>query len=69
MQRTIQVEKEGSDATVVWNPWIAKSKAMPDFGDDEWVQMLCVETANAADYGVKLPPGQTHRMTTRVSVL
>jgi len=42
---------------------------MPDFGDEEWLEMLCVETANAADCAVKLPAGHTHRMTTRVSVL
>ena len=28
---------------VVWNPHIAKSKRMDDFGDDEWTQMCCIE--------------------------
>ncbi len=35
-RRRIVVSKSGSATTVVWNPWIAKAKAMPDFGDDEW---------------------------------
>ncbi|MDB6032015.1 MAG: Aldose 1-epimerase [Verrucomicrobiales bacterium] len=35
LARTILVEKKGSASTVVWNPWIDKAKAMPDFGDDE----------------------------------
>jgi glucose-6-phosphate 1-epimerase len=69
LKRTITVEKEGSNATVVWNPWIAKAKAMPDFGDDEWPQMLCIEAANAVDCAVKLPANATHRMGTRLSVL
>src|ERR1041385_6723822 len=27
--RTIRVEKSGANSTVVWNPWIAKARAMP----------------------------------------
>jgi len=68
LERTIRVEKEGSDTTVVWNPWIAKAKAMPDFGDDEWPQMICVETANVGDSPVRLQAGQTHRMKVRIAV-
>ena len=56
------VEKGGSDVTVVWNPWIAKAHAMPDFGDDEWPQMLCLETGNAADHAISLAPGHRHEM-------
>jgi glucose-6-phosphate 1-epimerase len=66
--RTITIEKSGSDATVVWNPWIAKAKAMADFGDDEWPRMLCIETANAAECAVHLAPRSTHRMTARIRV-
>ncbi len=64
--RRINVEKTGSNTTVVWNPWIAKAKAMADFGDDEWPIMLCVETANALENAVTVAPGQTHEMQTRV---
>ena len=59
-QRRLMVEKSGSDATVVWNPWIAKAKAMPDFGDDEWPNMLCIETCNVREHAVTIPPGQSH---------
>jgi glucose-6-phosphate 1-epimerase len=62
LKRSITVEKEGSLSTVVWNPWINKSKAMQDFGDEEWPGMLCVETANVGDAAVTLEAGQTHRM-------
>jgi glucose-6-phosphate 1-epimerase len=61
--RNISVAKSGSDATVVWNPWIAKAKSMPDFGDDEWPNMMCIETANVGDVAVKLDPGKAHTMT------
>lgn len=54
--RTIRVEKSGSRSTVVWNPWIAKSKAMDDFGDDEYPGMLCVESGNVGRNKITLPP-------------
>jgi len=66
--RRIRVAKTGSRSTVVWNPWVAKSKAMPDFGDDEWPGMICVETANAADNAVTLPAHTSHVMTAAISI-
>ena len=67
-QRQIVVGKSGSSTTVVWNPWVAKAKAMPDFGDEEWPEMVCVETANAGDDAVTLAPGATHGMTATLEV-
>ena len=67
-KRRIVVAKEGSRTTVVWNPWIAKARAMPDFGDDEWPAMVCVEAANALDDAYTLAPGATHTLRTRLSV-
>ena len=58
LRRTIRVRKSGSLSTVVWNPWIAKSIRMPDFGDDEYPHMVCVESGNIATNAVTLNPGQ-----------
>ena len=66
--RRIRVSKTGSRSSVVWNPWVAKSRAMPDFGDDEWPGMICIETANAAANAVTLPGHASHRMTAVISV-
>ena len=66
--RKITVEKSGSQTTVVWNPWTAKAAAMADFGDEEWPQMLCIETANAGANAVLLPPGEKHSMRAVISV-
>ena len=55
--RTIRIEKSGSASTVVWNPWIDKSRAMPDFGDEEFHRMVCVESGNVAKNKVILPSG------------
>ncbi len=64
--RRMSVAKTGSQATVIWNPWIAKSRAMEDFGDDEWQGMICMETANVAEHAVTLPSGANHVMTARI---
>lgn len=64
--RRIVIEKEGSNSTVVWNPWSEKAKAFSDFGDDEWQRMVCVESANAADNAITLGPGESHEMRVRL---
>jgi glucose-6-phosphate 1-epimerase len=66
--RTITVEKENSATTVVWNPWVDKSRAMPDFGDDEWPGMICIETANVGDDAVRLGAGESHHLRARIRV-
>ena len=52
---------------VVWNPWIEKSKRMPDFGDDEYLRMVCVETGNMATR-IALAPNQQWQGGTVLSV-
>ncbi|WP_372717864.1 D-hexose-6-phosphate mutarotase [Novipirellula sp.] len=69
MARSIQVSKSNSQCTVVWNPWISKSAAMPDFGNDEWTSMACIETANVGSYSRTLKPGESHVMTADVSII
>jgi glucose-6-phosphate 1-epimerase len=66
--RRIIIEKSGSNSTVIWNPWIEKNEGMSDMPIDGWKQMLCVETANAADNALSLSPGASHRLTVRIRV-
>ena len=68
MARAITVSKSGSASTVVWNPWDMKAAAMPDYDDNEWDGMVCVETVNVADNAVTIPPGDVHVMQARISV-
>ncbi|KAK9757863.1 hypothetical protein RND81_01G191300 [Saponaria officinalis] len=56
-KRTIVVRKKGLPDVVVWNPWDKKSKAMLDFGDEEYKQMLCVDGA-AVENPITLKPGE-----------
>ncbi|MEI8206660.1 MAG: D-hexose-6-phosphate mutarotase, partial [Kiritimatiellales bacterium] len=60
MKRRILVSKKGSRSTVVWNPWVAKATRMPDYGNDEYPKMVCVETANCGPDALNLAPDQTH---------
>lgn len=68
-QRRIRVEKSGSLSTVVWNPWIAKAQRMSDFGDEEYLQMLCVESGNVAENMISLPPGKSSSLRLELSTL
>jgi glucose-6-phosphate 1-epimerase len=65
--RKIRVEKEGSASTVVWNPWITKAQQMPDFGNDEFEQMVCVESGNVASNQIKLFPGKSSTLKVKLS--
>ncbi len=67
--RRLLVEKTGSETTVVWNPWIEKARALPDLADDEWREMLCIESGNAADNAISLPPGGRHEMRVTIRSL
>jgi glucose-6-phosphate 1-epimerase len=58
--RTIHIEAEGSSSAVVWNPWIETARSMGDLRDDDYLRMLCVETANAGPDRITLAPGESH---------
>jgi glucose-6-phosphate 1-epimerase len=66
--RRTRVAKENSRTTVVWNPWVQKAHSLSDFADDEWMQMICIETSNVSDFAVDLAPGQHHKMKALVRV-
>jgi glucose-6-phosphate 1-epimerase len=67
-ERAVRVAKRGSRSTVVWNPWADRARQLADFGDEEYREMLCVETANAADDAITVAPLGTHRLAAIVSV-
>jgi glucose-6-phosphate 1-epimerase len=68
MRRRIVISKTGSETTVVWNPWVDKARALSDFGDDEWPEMVCVETCNVSVHAVTLAPGEQHLMSATIDV-
>lgn len=66
-KRCLRVENQGTNCIVVWNPWRETARSLPDFGTDEWQEMVCVEAANVADHALQLAPGQTHSMGTTLT--
>lgn len=66
--RKLIVDKLGSGTTVVWNPWIEKSKRLGDLPDEAFHGFLCAEAANANESAVRISPGAEHVIVTTVSV-
>ncbi len=69
LDRKIQIDKKGSQSTVIWTPWERKAHQIADMSKDEgWRKMLCVETANAMENLVMINPGYTHVLAVKYTV-
>ncbi len=68
LNRRIRISKKGSHSTIVWNPWSAKASAMADMDEGCHANMVCVETANAADDVVAIAPREEYKLWVRYSV-
>lgn len=68
LDRRIVIEKRGSRSTVVWNPWIDKSKRLGDLGDEDYHDFVCIETANAHDDVVSVNPSEHHTLRAIIGV-
>ena len=71
--RRIHIAKQGSRSTVLWTPWLEKADKMGDFGPGKagqggWREMVCVESGNALDDVVTVPPGASHSLSVTYSV-
>ncbi len=61
LRRTIRVEKFNSQSTVVWNPWTTQ-KMPEDWGQNEHLQMVCVESGNVKQNKLSLAQGTTAKL-------
>ncbi|MCW8328316.1 D-hexose-6-phosphate mutarotase [Photobacterium sp. SDRW27] len=66
-ERQIQVNNQGHNAAVIWNPWQELSISMGDMADNSYETMVCVESTIHGD-GVELSPGESHTLSTLISV-
>jgi glucose-6-phosphate 1-epimerase len=65
--REVRVVTQGSNSTVIWNPWSEKSKQLSQFGESDYKSMVCIETANVVNDSVKLEPGQSHVLAVEIA--
>jgi glucose-6-phosphate 1-epimerase len=65
--RRITLSSQGARSVVLWNPWIAKSRRMADFGDNEYQQMVCLETANVRRAAWEVEPHGERRLVLEIA--
>ncbi len=68
LNRQVQIAKQNSHSTVVWNPWAEGARALSDLGEDEWEHMVCVEASNILDNAIELAPSETHTITVTMAI-
>lgn len=51
----MRIQKYNFPDTVVSNPWQEKARDIPDFGDDEFPNMICVESGHVSSPVILLP--------------
>lgn len=56
-----------SQSSVIWNPWVEKSKRLSQFPENGFESMLCIESANVLDDHVSLAPSNSHTLTVNIS--
>jgi glucose-6-phosphate 1-epimerase len=69
LHRRLDVAKQNSRTTVIWNPWSQKAATMSDLGNDQWTQMLCIEASNVPPYAIEVATGACHRMSAVITTL
>lgn len=62
--RTIHLDKIGSNNTIVWNP----NKDLAEMSLGQYKNFICVEPANQGDTFITLPPQQKHKITMSIDV-
>lgn len=64
LNRIINLEKSGSNNTVVWNP----NKDLAEMSKGQYKKFVCVEPSNQGDNFVCLNPGEKHKLAMTVQV-
>ncbi len=67
--RTISILRDGSGSSIVWNPGEELAAGMSDLGAEQCHGFIALETSAVPAEGLSLRYGETHRLTTRVTVV
>lgn len=68
LNRTITINSQSSNSTVIWNPWIESTAKFSDMNNDSYKQFICIETANVFDDSVTIASGASHTLTATFDV-
>ena len=64
-KRLVKVKQANANSTVIWNPWIEKSKGMADFPSMGYINMVCIEAANTREL-INIAPGESHTISQEI---
>jgi len=64
--RSTEIKNEGSSSTVVWNPWIEKSKRLSAISEHAYESFVCIETANAFEDFKIVQPNESYTLKTTI---
>lgn len=62
LQRRVELDTEGANSTIVWNPWHAKTARLSQMAADDWQRFCCIESANVRERSLTLAAGQQHTL-------
>jgi glucose-6-phosphate 1-epimerase len=68
LKRQIAISSSGCSTAVVWNPWVEIAASMADLDGDDYLRMLCVETANVGPETVTIAAGDSYRLTAEYAI-
>ncbi|KAK4721493.1 hypothetical protein R3W88_011726 [Solanum pinnatisectum] len=67
-KRTFVLHKESLQDTILWNPWDKVSKALPDFGMEDYKIMMLVDSTNF-EKPIVLKPNQEWKCCQEIAVV
>ncbi|OHT14824.1 putative glucose-6-phosphate 1-epimerase [Tritrichomonas foetus] len=66
--RTIRVEREGSNCSVVWNIW-ERASGFNDMPDNDYRKYVCIEAANTSGDIIHLGPNEEHVLGAKTTIV
>ena len=66
-KKIILLKTQGSESTIVWNPWIKKCSTMSNMQKNDYKSFVCIESANAFDDFKLIKSSQNHTLSLTVS--
>ena len=68
LNRNIVVTSTNSKTAIVWNPGAKIAAKMADLGEQDYLNFVCVETANAADEIIEVAAQEQYKLTAEYAI-